>query len=169
MGACAAPETLGQAAGAGRADIDDQVPPLPSPEYDAASRSTSEVGVVGLGGAVVRRSLDGLAVCIIALLAAIFLSACATSHPSLGSYGWGVGEGGVILATTDGGAHWVKQHSGTTDDLNDVAFADVRHGWAVGASRRLAAGVVLATTDGGAHWVKQLDTALHRVAGCCLR
>ena len=109
-----------------------------------------------LGGAVVRRSLAGLAACIVTLLATISLSACSSSHPSLGSYGWGVGEGGVILATTDGGAHWVKQHSGTTDDLNDVAFADVRHGWAVGASRRLAAGVVLATTDGGAHWVKQL-------------
>ena len=120
-----------------------------------------------LGGAVVRQSLAGLAACIITLLATISLSACSSSHPSLGSYGWGVGEGGVILATTDGGAHWVAQHSGTTDDLYDVTFTDARHGWAVGASRRLAAGVILATTDGGAHWVRQLTlpyTGLQDVA-----
>jgi photosystem II stability/assembly factor-like uncharacterized protein len=121
---------------------------------------------VHLGGSVVRRSLTGLAACIIALLA-VSLSACGATSPNPGPYAWGVGEGGVILATSDGGTHWVAQHSGTTDDLNDVAFTDARHGWAVGADRRLAAGVILATSDGGAHWVKQLtlpNTGLQDVA-----
>ncbi len=65
-------------------------------------------------------------------------------------HGWSVGAAGLILATTDGGGHWVTQDSGITDHLNSVDFADADHGWAVGA-----AGTVVATTDGGATWVAQ--------------
>jgi len=61
-----------------------------------------------------------------------------------------VGEGGVILATTDGGATWSAQSSRTTEDLNDVTFSDATHGWAVGVW-----GAILATTDGGATWREQ--------------
>ena len=32
-------------------------------------------------------------------------------------HGWAVGDGGTILATTDGGATWEPQSSGTTDAL----------------------------------------------------
>ena len=64
--------------------------------------------------------------------------------------GWAVGLGGTVLATTDGGAMWFAQSSGTAFDLTGVAFANATDGWAVGLG-----GTVLATTDGGATWVAQ--------------
>ncbi len=74
--------------------------------------------------------------------------------------GWVVGLSGTILATTDGGRAWQPQRSGTRMDLNDVAFADSRHGLAVGdyvegndpMAGKLDGSVILRTTDGGASW-----------------
>ena len=68
-----------------------------------------------------------------------------------------VGDVGTILATTDGGAHWKAQNSGsqgfsTTDILESVAFTDATHGWVVGMN-----GTILRTTDGGAHWNYQVS------------
>lgn len=62
---------------------------------------------------------------------------------------WTVGAHGAILASSDG-RHWPKQQSGTTKDLNGVAFADERDGWVVGDD-----GVVLHTDDGGSTWQRQ--------------
>ena len=75
-------------------------------------------------------------------------------------HGWVVGLDGIILATTDGGSTWKPQHSGTSLDLNGVAFADARHGIAVGdyiegndpLAGKLDGSVILHTTDGGATW-----------------
>ena len=61
--------------------------------------------------------------------------------------GWAVGAGGVIIATTDGGATWNAQTSGATADLAAVAFSDANHGRAEGAG-----GTALATADGGTTW-----------------
>ncbi len=47
------------------------------------------------------------------------------------SHGWAVG-GSTILATSDGGATWSAQTSGTTNTLFGVSFVDPSHGWAVG-------------------------------------
>jgi photosystem II stability/assembly factor-like uncharacterized protein len=58
--------------------------------------------------------------------------------------GWAVGQD-VILATTDGGAHWQVQRSGGLN-LTAVDFVNGQAGWAAGNSS------LLATTDGGAHW-----------------
>ncbi len=58
--------------------------------------------------------------------------------------GWAVGQN-VILATTDGGAHWRVQLTGALN-LTAVDFVNGRDGWAAGNAS------VLATTDGGAHW-----------------
>jgi photosystem II stability/assembly factor-like uncharacterized protein len=86
-------------------------------------------------------------------------------------HGWAVGRSvspigvsssssGVILATVDGGLHWVTQ---TEPDpaavLNDVVFADPQHGWAVGevpgdSSSNVT--VIFSTSDGGATWATQL-------------
>ena len=76
-------------------------------------------------------------------------------------YAWAVGALGAIRATTDGGAHWKAQRSGTKYDLSGVSFADALHGWAVGGYvfNRLSdlkpASLILATSDGGAHWAVQ--------------
>ena len=64
--------------------------------------------------------------------------------------GWAVGWEGTILATSDGGATWEKQTSGTPEPLFAVHFVDAQTGWAVGWE-----GTILATSDGGATWEKQ--------------
>jgi photosystem II stability/assembly factor-like uncharacterized protein len=52
---------------------------------------------------------------------------------------------GTILRTTDGGATWTSQASGTNNPLFGVAFTDANTGTAVGDG-----GTILRTTDGGA-------------------
>jgi photosystem II stability/assembly factor-like uncharacterized protein len=66
-------------------------------------------------------------------------------------HGWAVGNGGTILATTDGGINWTAQASGTDADLFAVQFlADGLHGWAVGTD-----GTILTTADGGGSWTTE--------------
>lgn len=60
-----------------------------------------------------------------------------------------VGDRGTILHTTDGGFTWVGQASGTTANLNSVAFTGPDTGIAVGV------GVILYTTNGGWTWSRQ--------------
>lgn len=45
-------------------------------------------------------------------------------------------------------AQWIKQNSGTNQNLYDIEFINEKTGWAVGD-----AGVVIKTTDGGANWI----------------
>jgi photosystem II stability/assembly factor-like uncharacterized protein len=78
--------------------------------------------------------------------------------------GWAVGDAGIILHTTDGGATWTPQTSGSADDLYGVSFVDAQHGWvvggvigAIGAMEPTSSGVVLATVDGGLHWIQQTE------------
>ncbi|RMH31265.1 MAG: hypothetical protein D6690_16970 [Nitrospirae bacterium] len=61
--------------------------------------------------------------------------------------GWAVGDEGTILATTDGGATWQAQRSGTKAWLSSVAFVSPCQGWAAGEN-----GTILTTADGGATW-----------------
>lgn len=61
--------------------------------------------------------------------------------------GWAVGDGGLVLATTDGGSSWHSQQSHTDLGLNDVVFFNATTGVCVGTD-----GLILRTTDGGAHW-----------------
>jgi len=62
-------------------------------------------------------------------------------------HAWVVGDGGFIVATSDGGATWQEQDSGTLMNLNAVSFPDAVHGWIVGDGTN-----ILATTDGGITW-----------------
>jgi photosystem II stability/assembly factor-like uncharacterized protein len=57
-----------------------------------------------------------------------------------------VGPAGLILRTTDGGATWIHQDSGTETDLEGVSFFDARVGFALGGSS------LLHTSDGGSTW-----------------
>jgi photosystem II stability/assembly factor-like uncharacterized protein len=75
--------------------------------------------------------------------------------------GWTVGNGGLILKTTDGGATWPAQTSGTTTNLRSVHFVDASTGYAVGNG-----GLILASTDGGVTWAEEtsgVTTDLRRV------
>jgi len=87
-----------------------------------------------------------------------------------GDHGWVAELGGDILATTDGGATWSAQKSGTDRNLQDVAFADASHGWAVGGGSgdiNAKDSTVIHTSDGGARWQLQktgTQEILHAVA-----
>lgn len=59
-----------------------------------------------------------------------------------------VGEGGVILRTSDGGVSWSRRPSGTDQDLNRVRFVDATTAWAIGAP---GAGVRV-SHDAGLSW-----------------
>jgi photosystem II stability/assembly factor-like uncharacterized protein len=61
--------------------------------------------------------------------------------------GWVFGETGVVFATRDGGAHWMRQASPTKHLLLGGAFAPDGRGLLVGA-----AATILQTNDGGANW-----------------
>ena len=61
--------------------------------------------------------------------------------------GWVFGETGVVFATRDGGAHWIRQPSPTKHLLLGGAFVDPTHGWLVGAGA-----TILQTSDGGMTW-----------------
>jgi photosystem II stability/assembly factor-like uncharacterized protein len=65
------------------------------------------------------------------------------------THGWAVGHDAQILASSDGGATWVKQFEDLEREapLLDVWFKDRNKGFAVGAY-----GALLATTDGGVTW-----------------
>ena len=61
--------------------------------------------------------------------------------------GWVFGETGIVFATRDGGAHWIRQASATKHLLLGGAFVDYAHGWLVGAGA-----TILQTSDGGITW-----------------
>ena len=68
--------------------------------------------------------------------------------------GWAVGAGGTVLHTSDGGATWERQDSGTDVALPKVSFVSPEEGWAVGKL-----GVVIHTRDGGKTWERRAADA----------
>jgi len=75
--------------------------------------------------------------------------------------GWAVGDGGVIMKTTNGGTTWTVTYHSTCIGLNKVFFMNNSIGWAVGVY-----GTIIKTTDGGLSWVAQnsgIQTNLHGI------
>jgi len=67
--------------------------------------------------------------------------------------GWAVGEGGIILYTTDGGENWNQQISGTDLNLQSVHFFDQDLGWIVGGvGEDYSSRLILRTQNGGSFW-----------------
>ncbi len=62
------------------------------------------------------------------------------------------GYRGTIVRSTDGGATWTQQVSGTTNNLTAVSFVDANTGTVVGTF-----GTILRTTDGGETWNTQVS------------
>jgi hypothetical protein len=58
--------------------------------------------------------------------------------------GYAVSPGGEIIKTTNGGANWTTQTSGSINDLNFIFFKDANTGYIVGDQ-----GTILKTTNGG--------------------
>ena len=78
------------------------------------------------------------------------------------SLGWAVGGGGTILHTSDGGATWAPQASGTISWLRAVHFFNDQFGWAVGNG-----GTILHTTDGGNLWTIQAADTNYDLRSVC--
>jgi photosystem II stability/assembly factor-like uncharacterized protein len=63
---------------------------------------------------------------------------------------WACGEDGTILFTSNGGATWTPQVSGTTQTLYSIAFIELTGGPVITVG---AGGTILMTTDGGQTWL----------------
>ena len=75
--------------------------------------------------------------------------------------GYAVGRTGTILTTSDDGATWSPEHSGTAANLMGVSFCDAAHGWAVGNNANFSSAVLVSTSDGGTSWtVAKLPMAI---------
>ena len=70
-----------------------------------------------------------------------------------------VGDGGIILRSSDGGATWTLQASGTIEFLLGVSFVDADTRTAVGV------GTILRTTNGGATWTPQASPTRNVLQG----
>ncbi len=92
-------------------------------------------------------------------------SATAKSTPVAAANAWSVGDrsdpdgpdqpglgGGIILRSSDGGAHWVQTFL-EPGSFAGIAFADATRGWAVGF--RSGAGEILRSDDTGLSWASQ--------------
>lgn len=79
--------------------------------------------------------------------------------------GIAVGRDGEIWRTVDGGETWEQRFSGTTEDLNAVAFAATNPGTgcAVGGAVNAGSGVIICTVDGGGTWAVREETDLRLV------
>ena len=64
-----------------------------------------------------------------------------------------VGIFGTINKTTDGGANWIPQYSGSQVVLKSVSFPDANNGTVVGLVGR-----ILHTTNGGTDWTQQIES-----------
>ncbi|MCK4774275.1 MAG: hypothetical protein KAT30_05800, partial [Candidatus Krumholzibacteria bacterium] len=69
------------------------------------------------------------------------------------------GRGNYIWRTVDGGTTWIEQTSlrdnqAFSGDLQDVFFATMKKGWAVGSDLAIF-GVIFHTSDGGQNWILQ--------------
>jgi len=75
------------------------------------------------------------------------------------SIAWAVGDEGTILKTTDAGATWVLQESGSYLQLCAVSASDASVVWAVGNNPYWSPdpSVILHTVDGGEAWATQLS------------
>jgi photosystem II stability/assembly factor-like uncharacterized protein len=69
------------------------------------------------------------------------------------------GSSGAIFRTTNGGAKWNRQVSGTTLALYSASFPDVNTGTAVGEF-----GTILHTTDAGKTWTTQTSGTVNRLS-----
>ncbi len=119
--------------------------PLARAESGSASSGSGTLGVPSESPTVDRpssTSSDGPA-----LLAPLAAKALVLDLAVAGPRLVAVGERGHILLSDDQGATWRQAPTPTRATLTAVAFADPRHGWAVGHL-----GTILRTVDAGESW-----------------
>jgi len=72
--------------------------------------------------------------------------------------GWCIGNGGIILNTTNGGFTWEKQNSGFNFNLNSMCFTSLTTGYIAGDS-----GLIIKTTNGGKSWNRTSLISYHNL------
>ena len=130
-----------------------QLSPPPSGNLHAVAAIDATHALVGAGGASVLRTTDGTTWTRQDASLSWVPDDLLAVDLSDALHAWAVGRNGTIVATSDGGATWARQPSGTTSDLRSVDFVDAAEGWAVGGEVTPdEPSLVLHTTDGGATW-----------------
>lgn len=71
-----------------------------------------------------------------------------------------VGSTGIVLTSSDGGRNWIQRQSGTTQNLQSIAWSDAHHATVVGDK-----GIILCTADGGHTWVEIASGTDQRLSG----
>ncbi len=71
------------------------------------------------------------------------------------SIGYIVGDGGLVLKSTDAGVTWVQQTLPVIDTFYGVFFKTTTEGWAVGDN-----GTIVSTTDGGTTWTEHAQSGV---------
>jgi photosystem II stability/assembly factor-like uncharacterized protein len=66
--------------------------------------------------------------------------------------GWAVGDSGVIIHTSDGGANWQLQNSHVDYFISDLFFLNKRLGWAIANDFFFNGTTILKTTNSGVNW-----------------
>lgn len=81
---------------------------------------------------------------------------------------WFATQNGEIFATTDGGAHWIRQYHDSlkVSFMNYLKMFNLLEGVAMGdALNATLPAVILQTTDGGLHWISVNDSAFGGYTG----
>ncbi|MGH7001410.1 MAG: WD40/YVTN/BNR-like repeat-containing protein [Stellaceae bacterium] len=130
--------------------------PLPLYEnyYATAVADKDHAWAVGTYGTILKISDNGSRVTLQPSGTQLALLSASASGPQDVVLG---GENGLILHTTDGGAHWNKSKvpDTATDDVEAIARgADPKQIWAVGPE-----GMIIHSADGGDNWE---DLSLHK-------
>jgi hypothetical protein len=81
--------------------------------------------------------------------------------------GVAVGDSGTIVRTTNGGANWISQISGTDLQLTSVCLTDENNGWIVGGGATGFYGLILNTTNSGTTWSIQISDLPNRLHDVC--
>jgi photosystem II stability/assembly factor-like uncharacterized protein len=74
----------------------------------------------------------------------------------------------VVLQTSDGGRDWVQLNSPGVSAIQQLAFADAYHGWALvtaTGSNSTAQMAIMATVDGGNTWTQQWSKDMQQEGG----
>ena len=80
-----------------------------------------------------------------------------------GVYGFGVGQYGRIIKTTDGGKAWNDIYNGITgDSFYGADMSDQNNLWLVGDL-----GVLLHTSNGGINWIQQTTNTINTLLSIC--
>ena len=83
-----------------------------------------------------------------------FLKKCVFADSS---YGWAIGDSGIIINTTSGGNNWMIQYRKTDHFFTDIFFLDKFSGWAIAwMNNQLNYGsLIYKTTNSGINWTYQ--------------